>query len=53
MFLTILSNQGAPPAGTLAYIKVSGAWQLATVYFKDGGVWKLATPFIRPSGTWY
>ena len=42
MFLTILSNQGAPPAGTLAYIKVSGVWQLAEVYIKDGGVWKLS-----------
>ena len=53
MFLTLLSNQGAPPAGTLAYIKVSVAWQLATVYIKDGGVWKLATPFTRASGIWY
>ena len=53
MFLTILSNQGAPPAGTLAYIKVSGVWQLAEVYIKDAGVWKLATPFTRQSGTWY
>jgi hypothetical protein len=52
-FLTLLQSAGgAPPAATVAYIKVSGAWQQATVYLKVGGVWQVTTSFIKVSGAW-
>jgi hypothetical protein len=52
-FLTLLQSGGAAPAGTTAYIKVSGVWQTATVYYKVSGVWQTATSFIKVTGTWY
>lgn len=52
MLTTLLSPQGAPPAGSKFYIKVAGVWKQATVYIKVAGTWKLATPFIKVSGTW-
>jgi hypothetical protein len=52
-FLTLLQSAGgAPPAATVAYIKVSGAWQQADVYIKVSGVWQLSTSFIKTSGAW-
>lgn len=52
-FLTLLrSTGGAPPSGTVAYIKVSGAWQASDVYIKVSGVWQLSTSFIKTSGAW-
>lgn len=48
----LLSQQGAPPAGSKFYIKIAGVWKLATVYIKVAGTWKVATPFIKVSGTW-
>lgn len=40
------------PVGTIAYIKVSGVWQLATPYIKVGGAWQLAQPYIKAAGAW-
>lgn len=52
MLLTLLSPQGITPAGTVAYIKVSGVWQPATPYIKVSGAWQVANPYIKVSGTW-
>jgi len=52
-FLTLLrSSGGAPPSGTIAYIKVAGTWQQSDVYIKVSGAWQLATSFIKTSGAW-
>jgi hypothetical protein len=51
-FLTLLQSAGAAPAATAAYIKVSGAWQPATVYIKVSGSWQVATSFIKVTGAW-
>jgi len=42
----------APPANTIAWIKVSGVWKQATVYIKVAGVWETATPYIKVAGVW-
>ena len=52
MFLTLFSPQGIAPVGTVAYIKVSGVWQVATPYIKVGGAWQLAQPYIKDAGVW-
>lgn len=51
--LGLLPLQAAlSPVGTIAYIKVSGVWQIATPYIKVGGTWQLAQPSIKVGGTW-
>jgi len=52
MFLTLLSNQTAPPAGNIIWLKVSGTWKQATPFIKVGGTWKQATIFIKDAGVW-
>ena len=53
MFLTLLSSSGgSPPLGTLAFIKVSGVWQTASVFIKVAGVWQPAQPFWKSGGNW-
>lgn len=34
------------------YVKVGGAWKLATAYVKVGGIWKAANPNIKVGGAW-
>jgi hypothetical protein len=48
MLLTLLS----PQVGVVAYIKVAGTWQTATVFIKVAGTWQPATPFFKDTGTW-
>lgn len=50
--LGLLPLVALAPVGTIAYIKVSGAWLLATPYIKVGGTWELAQPYIKAAGAW-
>jgi hypothetical protein len=50
--LGLLPLEAPPPAGTLAYIKVAGVWELATVFIKVSGTWQPAQPFWKDGGVW-
>jgi hypothetical protein len=52
MLLTLLSNQGAAPLGTIVWINVSGVWRAAILNNNVLATWKQDKTFIKVSGTW-
>lgn len=35
-----------------AWMRLDGAWKVATPFVRDGGVWRMAVPYIRNGGNW-
>lgn len=52
MLLTLLSNQGAAPLGTIVWINVSGVWRAGMLNNNVLATWKQDKTFIKVSGTW-
>jgi hypothetical protein len=43
---------GAPPAGTIVWLNVSGVWKQTIEWLNVSGTWKTPTTFYNDNGTW-